>query len=257
MYRILLAECDPFCRLSYKKMNVWREYGFEISAEASNGREALRLFEKERYDLLVSNIKMPVMNGIELLREIRSCGNDLSAVFITSHTDFEYTREAILLGVKDFIKKPATERAVGEMLGRIHKVLGDAEDSALNSIIVNVMTQIGADIDNDIFLHNVSLFLSDNLCSTISMAETAEYFKMSKDYFGKCFKQHSGMSFNSVYTMIKIEYAKSLIDSGKYRNYEISEMLGFCDPDYFTKLFKSVTGMTPREFKSRKTNLEL
>lgn len=252
MYKILLAECDPLCRLSYRKMNVWSEYGFEISAEAANGREALRLFEKDRYDLLVSNIIMPVMNGIELLREIRNSGNDIFAVYITSHTDFEYTREAILLGAKDFLKKPATERSVGEMLGRIHKGLGEAENTALSGVVVHVMEQIGADIDSDVFLRNVGLFLSDNLCGSVSMTDTAEYFKMSKDYFGKCFKLHTGMSFNSVYTMIKMEYAKTLIDSGKYRNYEISEILGFCDPDYFTKLFKSVTGMTPREYKSRR-----
>lgn len=251
MYKILLAECDPLCRLVYKKMNVWSEYGFEIFAEAANGREALRLFEKECYDLLVSNIKMPVMNGIELLHQIRNCGNDIPVVYITSHTDFEYTREAILLGAKDFIKKPATEKSVGEMLGRIHKALSQAENNALSDIVVRIMEQVGADIDGDIFLRNVSLFLSDSLCDTVSMSETAEYFKMSKDYFGKCFKQHTGMSFNSVYTMIKMEYAKTLIDSGKYRNYEISEILGFCAPDYFTKLFKSVTGMTPREYKSR------
>ena len=90
MYRILLAESDPFCRLSYRKMNVWEEYGFEISAEAVNGREALRLIEKEPFNLLISDIKMPVMGGLELLRTLRSSGLDLAAVFISSRTEFEY-----------------------------------------------------------------------------------------------------------------------------------------------------------------------
>lgn len=251
MYRILLAESDPFCRLSYRKMKIWEEYGFEISAEAVNSREALRLMEKEPFDLLISDIKMPVMDGIELLRELRSKGSDLAAVFISSRTEFEYVREAMILGAKDFLKKPASEDAVGEMLVRVRRSLGSTEEEEINSIVMRVMEQIGADIERDIFLRNVSLFLSENICRAVSMTEAAENMKMSRDYFGKCFKRRSGMSFNSVHTMIKMEYAKTLIDSGKYKNYEISEKLGICDPDYFTKLFKSVTGMTPSGYKNR------
>ena len=251
MYRILLAESDPFCRLSYRKMKVWEEYGFEISAEAVNGREALRLMGNDPFDLLISDIKMPVMGGIELLSELRSRGLDIAAVFISSRAEFEYAREAMILGAMDYLKKPATEEAIGEMLGRVRRSLGGTEKTAVNSIVTGAMEQIGADIGRDIFLHNVSLFLSENICRAVSMTEAAENLNMSRDYFGKCFKRRSGMSFNAVHTMIKMEYAKTLIDSGRYKNYEISEKLGICDPDYFTKLFKSVTGMTPTGYKNR------
>lgn len=251
MYRILLAESDPFCRLAYRKMKVWEEYGFEISAEAVNGREALRLIEKEPFDLLISDIKMPVMGGIELLRTLRSNGLALAAVYISSRTEYEYIREAMILGAMDFLKKPASEEAVSEMLLRVRRSLGGTEKAAVNSIVARVMEQIGADTDSDIFLYNVSLFLSENICRAVTMTEAAENLNMSRDYFGKCFKRRSGKSFNTVYTMIKMEYAKTLIDSGRYRNYEISEKLGICDPDYFTKLFKSVTGMTPTGYKNR------
>lgn len=251
MYRILLAESDPFCRLAYRKMKVWEEYGFEISAEAVNGREALRLIEKEPFDLLISDIKMPVMGGIELLRTLRSNGLALAVVYISSRTEFEYAREAMILGAMDFLKKPASEEAVSEMLLRVRHSLGGTEKAAINSIVARVMEQIGADTNSDIFLYNVSLFLSENICRAVTMTEAADNLNMSRDYFGKCFKRRSGMSFNTVYTMIKMEYAKNLIDSGKYKNYEISEKLGICDPDYFTKLFKSVTGMTPTAYKNR------
>lgn len=251
MYRILLAESDPFCRLAYRKMKVWEEYGFEISAEAVNGREALRLIEKEPFDLLISDIKMPVMGGIELLRTLRSNGLALAVVYISSRTEFEYAREAMILGAMDFLKKPASEEAVSEMLLRVRRSLGGTEKAAVNSIVARVMEQIGADTDGDIFLYNVSLFLSENICHAVTMTEAADNLNMSRDYFGKCFKRRSGMSFNTVHTMIKMEYAKTLIDSGRYRNYEISEKLGICDPDYFTKLFKSVTGMTPTAYKNR------
>ena len=157
----------------------------------------------------------------------------------------------MILGAKDYLKKPASEEAVGEMLSRVRLSLGGAEEREINSIVTRVMEQIGADIGRDIFLHNVSLFLSENICRAVSMTEAAENMKMSRDYFGKCFKRRSGMSFNTVYTMIKMEYAKTLIDSGRYKNYEISEKLGICDPDYFTRLFKSVTGMTPTGYKNR------
>ena len=82
------------------------------------------------------------------------------------------------------------------------------------------------------------------------MENVAFNMGLSKDYFGKTFKQHAGTNFNSIYLTIKIEYAKMLIKCGRYKNYEICEMLGYSSPDYFTKIFKDVTGITPSKYKN-------
>lgn len=82
------------------------------------------------------------------------------------------------------------------------------------------------------------------------MEEMAEYFGFNKDYFGKIFRQSMNISFVNFYTSVKIEYAKELIRTGNYKNYDISEMLGYSSADYFTKVFKEFTGKTPTEFKN-------
>ena len=81
----------------------------------------------------------------------------------------------------------------------------------------------------------------------IAIDEVANAIGLSKDYFGKMFKQHTGMTFRFLYSLIKMEYAKMLIKTCRYKKYEISEMLGYASPDYFAKVFKEVTGMTPSQ----------
>jgi YesN/AraC family two-component response regulator len=82
------------------------------------------------------------------------------------------------------------------------------------------------------------------------MDTTAEYFSLNKDYFGKVFKQNTNVTFNYFNSLVKIEYAKDLIKTGNYKAYEISEILGYSSVDYFTKVFKDITGETPSQYKS-------
>lgn len=81
------------------------------------------------------------------------------------------------------------------------------------------------------------------------MDEMAEHFNLSKDYFGKIFKQNMNAGFNYFYSLVKMEYAKELMSTGNYKAYQISEMLGYSSVDYFTKVFKEYTGETPSKFK--------
>ena len=108
---------------------------------------------------------------------------------------------------------------------------------------------VGKGSDNR-FVRRVCAYLSDNIYSLVTMSGAAEYMKLNKDYFGKCFRKNTGISFGEFYNLIRIEYAKSLIESGRYRTYEISDKLGFSDPDYFTRKFKEAAGMTPSAYKA-------
>lgn len=82
------------------------------------------------------------------------------------------------------------------------------------------------------------------------MSDAAEFMNLNKDYFGKCFIKETGITFGEFYSRLRVEFAKSLLAKGTFRTYEISEKLGFADPDYFTKKFKEVTGITPSEYKA-------
>ncbi|WP_196592639.1 helix-turn-helix domain-containing protein [Pectinatus sottacetonis] len=77
----------------------------------------------------------------------------------------------------------------------------------------------------------------------------AQEFSLSRDYTGKYFKQKIGVNFNEYLTKMKMEHAKYLLRKGKYKTYEISDRLGYANVDYFRRLFKQYTNMTPGKYK--------
>jgi len=99
MYRVLVVDDDVAVRYMLKRYKGWESFGFVLAGEASDGREALRKLDKEPFDVVISDIKMPGMDGIELLSELRNNGNDICVLFLSTHSDFSYAKQGIRLGV--------------------------------------------------------------------------------------------------------------------------------------------------------------
>ena len=93
MYKVLIADDDYAVRYAYSKMKVWNETGFEIAEQVDNGRLALDALNNEKYDIIIADICMPLLNGIDLLREIRSINIDSEVIFVSSYNEFEYARQ--------------------------------------------------------------------------------------------------------------------------------------------------------------------
>lgn len=251
MYKILIVEDDSALRYVYSKMKAWKNCGFIIASEASNGKEALEILEKETFDLVMTDIRMPFVDGLSLLKAIKEKNIDTFSILVSSYNEFEYARQGLILGASDFIVKPVNEKNLTEVLERAKIYLGEkSKNNEISEIVIKAVENLGIDVENDSFLKNIFIYLSENMGQNITMEDASYNMKLSKDYFGKTFKQHTGMTFNSVYMIIKIEYAKSLIKTCRYKNYEISDMLGYSSADYFTKIFKDITGMTPTQYKN-------
>lgn len=250
MYRILLADDDSAMRFIYSKMTVWNECGFKIDAEVSNGKDALEMLEKEKFDLVITDIRMPFVDGIELLREIKKREIDVCVIFISSYDEFEYARQGLILGAFDYILKPVDEKKLKEALMRTNSYLSErAENIPLAQNVEAALRFVGRKADESGFIKQVCEYFSENSGRIVSMDEMAEHLNFNKDYFGKLFKQQMGVSFSRFSSVLKVEYAKELIATGNYKTYQLSEMLGYSSTDYFTKIFKEITGKTPSEFK--------
>ena len=101
----------------------------------------------------------------------------------------------------------------------------------------------------DSFTQDICTYFSNTSCRDISVEQAAEHFGFSRDYFGKLFRRQIGESFSKFSTLVKIEYAKKLLRQSGMKAYEISEELGYSSADYFTKVFKEITGVSPAQYK--------
>ena len=251
MYRVLLVEDDSAMRYLYQKMKVWSECGFEIAAEASNGKKALDLLEETAFDLIFTDIRMPLIDGIELLRHLREQGNDTIVIFASSYSEFEYARQGMVLGAFDYVLKPVEQSVLKEVLNRVTiRLQTQGQHEAISPVVTEALAYCGLSADADHFIHKVAVYYSEHYQEAVSLEIIAEAFAFNKDYFGKLFKQHMGIHFHDFSTMIKICYAKELFRIGNYKAYEVSELLGYSSVDYFTRKFKEVTGTTPSKFRS-------
>ena len=133
MYRILFVEDDNTILFSLKQYKLWKNSEFQIAKTAENSKEALELLEKESFDLMITDIRMPMVDGLECIRRMRSRGDKTPVVLASAYTDFKYAKEGIRLGAWDFIEKPYTEKKLAEALkiaGRnLRKQIQDHENS--------------------------------------------------------------------------------------------------------------------------------
>lgn len=121
-YRILIVEDDQNFRYAIKEVIPWKENGYEIIGEAIHGKQALEKLEKQQADVVLTDMDMPIMNGVELTKRIKERYPEIVVVALSAYDDFEFVKESMRLGASDYIlKQNLDEKAVIEVLNRILK----------------------------------------------------------------------------------------------------------------------------------------
>lgn len=222
--------------------------GFEITGEALNGREALEKIESQEFDLLLVDVMMPVMNGLELLQELQERQIDIPSIIASTYNEFDYVRQGMRLGALDYLLKPVSKEELSQCLSRVREKLSE-NDSHIK--IEEIFQICGADTSTG-FVRKVMAYFQEHESPTLQ--DMAEYFQLSKDYFNKLFKRQTQVTFNQFLLKYKMEYAKKMLCYSEYKIYEIADTLGYRTIDYFSRIFKDYTGQTPLQY--RKNHLD-
>lgn len=117
-YKVLLVDDEPIILRSLKVAIPWDDLQMEIVGEARNGELALRLIEETTPHIIISDIRMPVIDGITLMKEVLPKNSKLVFIFISGYGEFEYAREALRQGAFDYLLKPIDHDELVEMLYR-------------------------------------------------------------------------------------------------------------------------------------------
>ena len=117
MINVLIVDDEPFIRQGLKILINWNYYGYNIIGEASNGKEAIKFIEKNKVDLIISDIKMPEMDGLDLVKNIYQKWNKkIKCIMLSGYYEFEYAKKAIKYGVKEYILKPIEREELTNIL---------------------------------------------------------------------------------------------------------------------------------------------
>ena len=121
MYKLLIVDDEEFEREGMAQLIDWARYDIEMAGTAWNGVEALRKAETLRPDIILTDIKMPVMNGIELIRRVREKYPEIEFAVLSGYGEYEFTSQAMEEGVRHYILKPCDEEKVVEVIGKVRR----------------------------------------------------------------------------------------------------------------------------------------
>jgi two-component system, response regulator YesN len=133
MYKVLIADDEPLILEGIESIINWEEMGLEIVGKVLDGSEAIKVAERTKVDIIITDIKMPVMDGLELIRTVRDKGLNSKFVILSGYNDFEYVKKAITLGIENYLLKPVNkdemkstlintiEKIENELLQKIHQ----------------------------------------------------------------------------------------------------------------------------------------
>ena len=239
MYSIMIVEDEYLVRQGIASLVDYEQFGMQVIAQAENGIEAWQKFQENPADILLTDINMPQMNGLELAKLVRDQAPKCHIVFLTGYDDFDYARTAIKLGADDYLLKPFSKDDVEEMLAKVQTKLDKERKKAQ---IQNLVDQ-GQRSELEEAIH---ARLAD---SELSLKSLAFQLGFSSSYLSVLIKKELGLPFQDYLIQERMKKAKLLLLTTDLKIYEIAEQVGFEDMNYFSQRFKQVVGLTPRQFK--------
>ena len=212
---------------------------FEVVARAGTGAEALRLARELLPDVVFSDIKMPEMDGIELIARLRALNPSILCVIISGYNDFEYTRAAIRNSAVDYLLKPVNPDELSQLLARLEATLLARERK-----IVPRRDASPAEI-----VENVKIYLHENYDKPVDFSAIADMQAISGSYLTRLFHDRVGTSPSKYLTDYRMRQAKKLLLDSQLSVKEIAVRVGYPDPFHFSKSFKNVFGVSPAQYR--------
>ncbi len=244
-YKVLVVEDEQWVRKSIAAKIDSSGLGFAVEREATNGHSALQYIEEDCPDLLVTDIRMPVMDGIELLRALSFSHPGIRTIIVSGFNDFEYAQAAIKYGVADFLLKPVSEKDLRDALQAVRIKL----DAERGKELVQVSFS-GLLSDQEEIAKVVGLYIRENFRRDISLADISKKLGITTDYLSKAFKKYAGETPLKYIIKLRMNEAKRLLVEQKDSDiHYVGEYVGYRDQYYFSRIFKTYVGVYPSEYR--------
>ena len=260
MYRVVVVEDSLLLRKGIIFTTDWNALHCEVVGEAENGLEGLRIILELRPDIVITDIRMPGLDGIQMIERLQ---NKCDALFIilTAYNSFEYARKALRYGVVEYISKPLDELEFQTLLVRTCAKVAQRKEYEKVKVQMEKMDDSRIMLfqeylrgDQSVQKSHVSRavhFIESNFSDDIGVQEISKGLQMSESYLSRLFKDETGYTIGDYLLNYRIKQACLLLDDSSAKIYEVANQVGFRDQRYFSVLFKKIVGITPREFQNK------
>ncbi|MNO19968.1 putative response regulatory protein [compost metagenome] len=250
-------------------LQQWGGSGIEIGM-AENGMQALNMLHEREYDLIITDIRMPLMNGIELLTALREEQNEIAAVLLTGFAEFEYAQLGLRLGAVDYLLKPVQQSALIETAEKALNMVQAAKakkeqamrhmPQELNSSLAGLAgdeehgkNNAGDDLlrlkTSNEYVIKAARYIQEHIADILTIKDVASHVHLNPSYFSVLFKEEVGLTFIDYVTRLRMAKAKELLEGSILSLDVISEQIGLQTTSYFIRMFKKFEKVTPKQYR--------
>lgn len=243
--KILIAEDEQRAREGLARLIGTIPVECEIVGQASNGQEALELIRTLQPDVVFTDVKMPYLDGLGLIRAVRVMKLRTEFVVVSAYADFELARQSISLGVAEYLLKPVTLEELDQVVMRLSQRLQGRASFNLQQKKKNLKEEYPN--AHPLILRSL-MTIQEGYAGKINQRDLAEDLGISPEYFSYLFSKNIGTTFSAFLRDYRIERAKELYRAGSCDRKEVPYAVGFTDSKYYSQVFHKITGMTPSEY---------
>lgn len=233
----LYESLNAFSKLMQGK--IFRDKEIKIKVK----EELIECIEKESPDIVITDIQMPEVNGLDVCKYLYETRPETQVIILTAYSNFDYAKSAIKYSACEYVLKIAImdelPEALGKATGKLLKLKKEVEKEEV--VIPEQKT----------LLQQIEQYVEQNYKSKISLDEIADELHVNRSYLSRFYKNKTGVNLFDEILKLRIESAKEYLLKTDMKTYEVSEAVGFEDAGYFSKMFKKIMGVSPKEFRKR------
>ncbi len=245
MYKVLIADDEEIVRRGIKLEVDWNALGCMIVAEAANGIEGLEAVHKYNPDIIVTDIRMPKMGGLEMVEELRKEDNRVPVIFLTAFGDFSYAQTAIKLYASDYLLKPFEDGELEKAILHCIEKMKAAENAPAEEPLLKKG-------DKSKYVMRAIDYISEHFSNNeLNITEIADYIGVSEGHLSHIFKKETDYTVANYIIRFRMREAARLLKDCSNKVYEVADRVGYKDITYFSSTFKKIVGISPSEYQDR------
>jgi two-component system response regulator YesN len=243
--RILVIDDESRTRAGIIRLINKLNSDFIIVGEADNGYDGMMMIRKMSPDVVITDIMMPRLNGLEMIADAKSCSPGTKFLILSGYAEFELAQQAIKLAVADYLLKPVTKEQLHNALLLLQKKTSpdpanpEKKPIEISSGYGSITSWLVKEIEN-------------NFAAYLYLDDLARKIGITPEYAGNVFSRETGKSFNLYLRDTRMEQARKLLETSGDRIYEIAYKTGYSDVKYFCRVFKEYTGISATSYRLSK-----
>jgi len=249
---ILVVDDEPRTRLGIKQALEVSGAGRYQVETADNGIEAAERLRRGKVHLLITDVRMPEVSGLDLIRQLAAEERKPATIVISGYAEFQYVQQALQLGAVNYLLKPLDKQ---ELLQVVEDALKREETAERQQRLERAVDPQLLALDPDQAgigdaVKAALALVEQQLHTSLTLLDVAGSIHLNPSYFSVLFKEQTGMAFSEYVTRLRIQRAKQLLAETRLPVGEIGERVGYKTDKYFIKVFKDQEGVSPSRYRN-------